>query len=104
MFVVANLVLAVAQVLDMILSIYMWVVIIAAILSWVSPDPYNPIVRFLHAVTEPVFRPIRRMIGFRLGPVDISPMVVILAIMFIRRFMISSLIEFGYKLKGGALL
>jgi len=104
MFIIANLVLAVAQTVDIILSVYVWVVIIAALLSWVSPDPYNPIVRFLYSVTEPVFRPIRRRIGFRLGPIDISPMIVILAIMFIRKFLISSLIEFGYKLKGGALL
>ncbi len=104
MFIVANLVLAVAQILDILLSVYMWVVIIAALISWVNPDPYNPIVRFLHSVTEPVFRPIRRMIGYRLGPIDISPMIVILAIIFVRRFLIGSLIEVGYKLKGGALL
>jgi YggT family protein len=104
MFVIANMVLAVAQILDIVLSVYVWVVIIAALMSWVSPDPYNPIVRFLYSVTEPVFRPIRRRIGFRLGPIDISPLIVILAIMFIRKFLISSLIELGYKLKGGALL
>lgn len=102
MFVLGNLLLAVANVLDVVLSLYMWVVIIAALISWVNPDPYNPIVRFLHSVTEPVFRPIRRLIGFRLGPVDISPLVVILAIMFIQRFLIHSLIELGYKIKGGA--
>ncbi|MCL4476008.1 MAG: YggT family protein [Nitrospirae bacterium] len=104
MFIFGNLILAIANILDIVLSVYMWVVIIAALISWVSPDPYNPIVRFLYSVTEPVFRPIRRLIGFRLGPIDISPMIVILAIIFIRRFLISSLIEFGYKLKGGALL
>lgn len=104
MFIIANMILAVAQILDIVLSVYVWVVIIAALLSWVSPDPYNPIVRFLYSVTEPVFRPIRRRIGSRLGPIDISPMIVILAIVFIRKFLISSLIELGYKLKGGALL
>jgi YggT family protein len=104
MFLFGNLVLAIAKILDIVLSLYMWVVIIAALLSWVSPDPYNPIVRFLHSVTEPVLRPIRRLIGFRLGPIDISPMIVILVIIFIQKFLITSLIEFGYKLKGGALL
>ncbi len=104
MFIFGNLVLAIAEVLDIVLSVYMWVVIIAALVSWVSPDPYNPIVRFLSLVTEPVLRPIRRLIGFRLGPIDVSPLVVILVIIFIRRFLISSLLEFGYKLKGGALL
>lgn len=104
MFIFGNLILAIANILDIVLSAYMWIVIISALISWVRPDPYNPIVRFLYSVTEPVFRPIRRLIGFRLGPIDISPMIVILAIIFIQRFLISSLIELAYKLKGGALL
>src|SRR4030066_636591 len=87
-----------------ILNIYMWIVIISALISWVNPDPYNPIVRFLHAVTYPVLNPIRRIIGYRLGPIDISPMVVILAILFVKSFLIQSLIEFAYKLKGGIIL
>jgi YggT family protein len=104
MFVLGNLILAIANIFDIVLSLYMWIVIIAALISWVNPDPYNPIVRFLYSVTEPVFRPIRRLIGFRLGPIDISPLVVILAIMFIQRFLIHSLIELAYKIKGGALI
>ena len=104
MFVLGNLILAIANILDIVLSLYMWIVIIAALISWVNPDPYNPIVRFLYSVTEPVFRPIRRLIGFRLGPIDVSPLVVILAIIFIQRFLIHSLIELGYKIKGGALI
>ncbi len=101
MFLFGNLVLAIAQILNVVLDIYFWVIIIAAVVSWVSPDPYNPIVRFLYAVTEPVLRPIRRLIGFRLGPVDISPMIVILVIIFIQMFMVRSLIKLGYKLGGG---
>jgi YggT family protein len=104
MFVLGNLILAIANILDIMLSLYMWIVIIAALISWVNPDPYNPVVRFLYSVTEPVFRPIRRLIGFRLGPIDISPLVVILAIMFIQRFLIHSLVELGYKIKGGAFI
>ncbi|MFA5354113.1 MAG: YggT family protein [Thermodesulfovibrionales bacterium] len=100
MFILGNLVLAIAKVLDIGLEIYMWIVIISALLSWVNPDPYNPIVRFLYSVTEPVFRPIRRFIGHRLGPIDISPMVVILAIIFIQKFLVSSLAELGYRFKG----
>jgi YggT family protein len=82
----------------------MWIIIISALISWVSPDPYNPIVRFLHTATEPVLRRIRNIIGFRLGIIDISPMVVILAILFVRHFLIQSLIEFAYKLKGGIII
>src|SRR4030042_378361 len=101
MLILGNLLIAISYIADKLLDVYQLIVIVAALISWVNPDPYNPIVRFLHAVTEPVFRPIRRLIGYRLGPVDISPMVVILGIMFVKYFIIQSLIEFAYKLKGG---
>ncbi len=104
MFIFANLLLAVAHILDIALTVYMWIIIISAIISWVNPDPYNPVVRFLRAVTEPVYRPIRRVIGYRLGPIDISPMIVILAIIFIQKFLITSLIDIAYKLKRGGMI
>jgi len=104
MFIFANLLLAIAKILNIALTAYMWIVIISAVVSWVNPDPYNPIIRFLRAVTEPVYRPIRRIIGYRLGPIDISPMIVILAIIFIQNFLVSSLIEFAYKLKRGGIV
>jgi YggT family protein len=101
MFVFGDFMVAVARVIDMLLEIYKWVVIVAALITWVNPDPYNPIVRFLRSVTEPVLRPIRRLIGYRLGPVDISPLVVILAIIFLQSFVVRSLIKLGYSLGGG---
>ncbi len=101
MFVFGNLVVAVANILDYILGLYKWILIITVLLSWVNPDPYNPIVRFLHAATEPVLRPIRRLIGFTFGPLDISPIIVFLIIMFIQSFFIRTLIKIGYKLGGG---
>jgi len=104
MFIFGNLLLAIANVLDILLTIYMWIVIIVAVISWVNPDPYNPIVRFLHAVTDPVFRPIRRLIGYRLGFIDISPIIVIVGIIFIKGFLIRSLIELAYKLKRGGIV
>jgi YggT family protein len=104
MFIFANLLLAVANILNILISAYMWIIIIASLISWVNPDPYNPIVRFLHTVTQPVLRPIRKIIGYRMGVIDISPMVVILALLFVKYFLIQSLIEFAYKLKGGILL
>ncbi len=97
MFVFGNFISAIANVLDIILSIYMWIVIIAALVSWVSPDPYNPIVRFLYRATDPVFRPVRRVIG-TIGGIDLSPMIVILAIYFIRYFVITSLKELAFRL------
>jgi len=104
MLIFGNLLLTVAEIVNMLLSVYYWVVIVAALISWVNPDPYNPVVRFLRTVTEPVFRPIRRLIGYRLGPIDISPIVVILAILFIQKFLVRSVIEIGYKIKGGAFI
>jgi len=99
MFIFGNLILAVAGVLDIVLGVYKWVIIIAAIVSWVSPDPYNPIVKFLYAVTDPVLKPIRRLIGGRLGPIDISPIIAIVAILFIQKFLVSSLMELGHRMK-----
>jgi YggT family protein len=104
MFVLANLILALGKILDVLLSAYMWIIIISALISWVNPDPYNPVVRFLYAVTEPVLRRVRRIIGFRTGVIDLSPMIVILAIMFVKFFLIQSLIELAYKLKGGMIV
>ncbi len=99
MFIFANLFIAVAQILDILLSIYMWIIIISALISWVNPDPYNPIVRFLHSVTEPVLSPIRRRVSLGIG-IDIAPLLVILIILFIRRFFVASLIEMAIKMKG----
>jgi len=101
MFVFGDLLIAVAKIVDALLEVYKWVIIIAALVSWVNPDPYNPIVKFLYSVTEPVFRPIRRLIGYRLGPIDISPIIVILAIIFIQSFLVRTLIKVGYKFGGG---
>lgn len=103
MFIFGNLILAIAKVLNIILETYKWIIIISAVISWVNPDPSNPIVRFLYSVTEPALRPVRRLIGYRLGPIDISPLVIILVIVFIQRFLIGSLIELAYNIKiGGA--
>ena len=101
MFVFGDLLIAIATILDYILGLYKWVVIIAALISWVNPDPYNPIVRFLYAVTEPVFRPIRRLIGHRLGPIDISPIIVILVIIFLQSFLVRTAIKIGQQFGGG---
>jgi YggT family protein len=100
MFIFGNLLLAIAQIFDTILYIYTWIIIVSALISWVNPDPYNPIVRFLYTVTDPVLRPIRKRIGILSG-FDISPLLAILFIWFIRGFIIKSLIDLAYKLKGG---
>ncbi|MFQ5465030.1 MAG: YggT family protein [Thermodesulfobacteriota bacterium] len=100
MFVFANFLSALAQLLDIGLTLYMWVIIIRALISWVNPDPYNPVVRFLYSVTEPVLYRVRRFLPF-MGGLDISPIVVIFAIYFFKAFVITTLAEFAFKLKTG---
>lgn len=99
MFVAANFISALATILDYALQFYMWVIIIRSLLSWVNPDPYNPIVQFLYKVTEPVLSPLRRMMGsYNIG-IDLSPMVVILVIIFLRQFLLTSLFELAMRLR-----
>jgi YggT family protein len=95
MFVVKNFILACASLLDMILQFYLWIIVARAVLSWVSPDPYNPIVQFLYRVTEPVMEPIRRKMGYGMG-IDLSPMVVMLGIVFLQRFLVPSLRQMAF--------
>ena len=86
MFVIGYFLQALGTVVDYALLFFMWIVIARAILSWVSPDPYNPIVRFVHNVTEPVLYPIRRRFPFGFSGIDFSPVVVLLAIVFLRAY------------------
>jgi YggT family protein len=99
MFVISNLLAAVAEVLRWVLNIFMWIVIARAILSWVNPDPYNPIVRFIHNVTEPVLYQIRKRIPLNFGGMDFSPIIVLLAVIFLQRFVVASLIELARSLR-----
>ncbi|HXU88646.1 MAG TPA: YggT family protein [Methylomirabilota bacterium] len=99
MFVAGNLLLTVANLLHLVLMAYMWIIIARAILSWVSPDPFNPIVRFLYRVTEPVLRPIRYRLPTMSMGLDLSPMVVILVIYFLDGFLVSTLHDLALSLR-----
>lgn len=90
MFVFTNFLDAVAGILDMALTFFMWLIIIRALISWVSPDPYNPIVRFLMSATDPVLRPVQRMLPPMSG-LDLSPLVVIFIIYFLQMFVVRTL-------------
>jgi len=95
----------VADALNMLLNLYFWIIVIAAVLSWVSPDPRNPIVRFLYAVTEPVLYQIRRRLPFvYAGGIDFSPLVVILAILFAQRVVVQSLYRLAFQITHEAAL
>jgi YggT family protein len=99
MFVVGNFVGAIAQILDLILWAYMWLLIIRALLSWVNPDPRNPVVQFLVRVTEPVLGPIRNHLPtWRMG-IDLSPVVAIIAIYFVQWFLVATLKEMAWRMR-----
>jgi len=78
-----TLLITILQFISLILNLYMWAVIIAALITWVQPNPYNPIVRFLWGITEPVYAFIRRYIPTTFGGIDIAPIILILAIEFV---------------------
>jgi YggT family protein len=99
MFVIANLLIALAQVLDYALWAYMWIMIGRIIVSWVNADYSNPIVRFLYAATEPVLEPVRRRLPLFAGGFDLSPIVIWVAIIFLQRFLIRSLYDLAYALR-----
>ncbi len=98
MYLINNLLVALAHILHIVLNLYMWVIIARALLSWVNPDPYNPIVRFLYNVTEPVLYAVRRRVPIFFGGIDFSPMLVILAILFLDSFLVPSLVQTAQRL------
>lgn len=89
--VLSTLIEAIAQILHMVLNIYIWVVIISALITWVKPDPYNPIVQVLRRLTEPVYEFMRRYVPTMIGGIDLAPIIVILSLQFIDLFAVKLL-------------
>lgn len=102
MFVLANFVFALAKILEVLFTILYWLILIRALISWVNPDPFNPIVQFLNKTTEPILEPVRRILpaSLRFG-IDISPIIVFLLIIFLQSFLIRTLIDLGTRLQLG---
>ncbi|MFO7644417.1 MAG: YggT family protein [Desulfosarcina sp.] len=98
MYLLGYFLMAAAKVMDVVLLFFMWVVIIRAVLSWVNPDPYNAIVRFIHSVTEPVLYPIRTKLPINYGGIDFSPIIVLLGVVFLRTFAVNSLMRMADSL------
>jgi len=98
MFVASNLFLALAYIVKIILTILYWLILIRALVSWVNPDPYNPIVQFLYKTTEPILYPIRKAlsVNFRIG-IDISPILAFLIIIFLRMFLVRTLLDLAAR-------
>lgn len=97
MFVVGNLISTLAYLINIALTVYYWIIIFRALISWVNPDPFNPLVQFLHRVTEPVMEPIRRLMPPL--PLDISPLIAILGVMALQRFLVPTLYELALRLQ-----
>ena len=97
MFVAGNVLQAIAVILDYVLWLNMWVIIARALISWVNPDPWNPIVQFLQRVTEPVLYPIRRRVGFAMG-IDLSPIIALLVIIFLQVALVQSLKDLAFRM------
>jgi YggT family protein len=98
MFALGNLIDSLAYILNMALTIYMWLIIARALLTWVNPDPYNPIVRFLYNVTEPVLGWVRSRVPVVFGGLDLSPLLVLLGIVFLQRFLVATLFDLARRI------
>ena len=99
MFVFGNLLDALATVIAYVLQIYSWIVIARVVISWVNADPYNPIVRTIYSMTEPVLYRIRRAMPVFGGGIDFSPIVVFIGIMFLQSFLVQTLRQLAFRMQ-----
>jgi len=98
MFIAGNVLEAIATILGWVLDIYMWVIIIRALISWVNPDPYNPIVQILYRLTDPVLYQIRKRLGMGSMGFDFSPIIAILLLAFLQIAVVDSLKDLAFRL------
>lgn len=99
MFVFGNLLEALALVIDYALQIYSWIIIARVVISWVNADPYNPIVRAIYSITEPVLYRIRRALPVFAGGIDFSPIVVFIGIIFLQSFLVQTLRQLAFRMQ-----
>jgi len=99
MFILANFIIAVAQILDYVLWAYIWILIARIVISYVNADPYNPLVRFLHIATDPVLDRVRARLPMSAAGFDLSPIVVWLVVLFLQQFVVRSLFDFANALR-----
>ena len=100
MFILGNFVQAIAAILGKVLTLYTYVLVASVLMSWISPDPFNPIVQFIRAVTQPFFDLIRRVLPFTMvGMFDLAPLVAFLLIQLVQMAVIPSLYELGVRLR-----
>lgn len=97
MFVLSNFLVALARVIEVVLEVAKWLILIRALISWVNPDPFNPIVQFLQRATEPLLAPIRRLLPHM--PIDISPLIAFLILFFLKQFLVQTLFDFAFSIR-----
>ncbi|MCM8765473.1 MAG: YggT family protein [Candidatus Omnitrophica bacterium] len=98
MFILSNFLVGLAKVLEIVFTLLWWLILIRAIISWFSPDPFNPLVQFLYQITEPILYPLRKLIPPTFG-VDLSPLLAFLLIVFLKSFLINSLIGIALRIR-----
>jgi YggT family protein len=99
MFIISNLIFSLAKIIDIVLTMFYWLILIRALISWVNPDPFNTIVQLLYRMTDPVLVPIRRFLPSM--SIDISPIIAFLAIIFLKSFLVATLIDLSNRLRLG---
>ena len=99
MFILGNFLLSIARILDIVITLLYWIIIIRALISWVNPDPFNPIVQFLQRVTEPILNPIRKALKMQFWAIDISPIIAIICLIFLQSFFVRTLTDIALRLK-----
>ena len=98
MFVFGHFVTGIAYILDILLNIYFWIILIRAVLSWIQPNPYNPLVRTIYKLVDPVTYKISRIIPTMVGMIDFAPFILMILIVFLQRFLIRSLFDLGTRM------
>jgi len=98
MFILGNFLYSVAHLVEALLTIMYWLVIVRALISWVDPDPFNPIVQFLYRTTDPILAPIKKFLP-TLGPVDLSPIIAFFILYFLKLFLVSGLVGLATRLR-----
>lgn len=98
MFILGNFLYSVAHLLEALITILYWLIIVRALISWVNPDPFNPIVQFLYKTTDPILAPIRKFLP-TLGPIDLSPIIAFFVLYFLKLFLVSSLVGLATRLR-----
>jgi YggT family protein len=99
MFILGNFLLSIARILDIVITLLYWIIIIRALISWVNPDPFNPIVQFLQRATEPILNPIRKALKMQFWAIDISPIIAIICLIFLQSFFVRTLTDIALRLK-----